>query len=175
MGHDCRRVRSRRRHDATRLRCWQICSDSSRLSPTIVASSVHTADATQLDSRVASASAVCTRLEAVHAHQARRHFTVDTCRHISGPATTTAVETRAGLSICWSVYTHSTTLGPLHCHGKRASKGAEVRGVEPGEGAEIEIPKASRGDWKGRRCFPPPVVDPAKGGPGSRPPPLTKT
>ena len=33
--HDCRRVRSRRRHDATpRLRCWQICSDSSRLSPT---------------------------------------------------------------------------------------------------------------------------------------------
>jgi len=34
LGHDCRRVRSRRRHDATRLRCRQICSDSSRLSPT---------------------------------------------------------------------------------------------------------------------------------------------
>jgi len=31
---DCRRVRSHRRHGATRLRCWQICSDSSRLSPT---------------------------------------------------------------------------------------------------------------------------------------------
>ena len=31
---DCRRVRSHRHHDATRLRCWQICSDSSRLSPT---------------------------------------------------------------------------------------------------------------------------------------------
>jgi len=34
LGHDCRRVRSHRRHDATGLRCWQICSDSSRLSPT---------------------------------------------------------------------------------------------------------------------------------------------
>ena len=34
LGHDCRRVRSDRRHDATRLRCRQICSDSSRLSPT---------------------------------------------------------------------------------------------------------------------------------------------
>jgi len=31
---DCRCVRSHCRHDATRLRCWQICSDSSRLSPT---------------------------------------------------------------------------------------------------------------------------------------------
>jgi len=38
--------------------CSQICSDSSKLSPTIVANSVHTADATQLDSSVASASAV---------------------------------------------------------------------------------------------------------------------
>ena len=44
LGHDCR------------LRCRQICSDSSKLSPT---SCVHTADATQLDSCVASASAVC--------------------------------------------------------------------------------------------------------------------
>ena len=35
LGHDCRRVCSHRQHDATRLRCWQICSgDSSRLSPT---------------------------------------------------------------------------------------------------------------------------------------------
>jgi len=34
LGHDCRRVRSHRRHDAARLRCWRICSDSSRLSPT---------------------------------------------------------------------------------------------------------------------------------------------
>ena len=33
LGHDCRRVCSHRRHDATRLRCWQIWSDSSRLSP----------------------------------------------------------------------------------------------------------------------------------------------
>ena len=31
---DCRRVRSHCRHDATRLRCRQICSDPSRLSPT---------------------------------------------------------------------------------------------------------------------------------------------
>jgi len=33
LGHDCRRVRSHCRHDSTRLRCWQICSESSRLSP----------------------------------------------------------------------------------------------------------------------------------------------
>jgi len=40
--------------------CWQICSDSSKLS--LVSNSVHTADATQLDSCVASASAVRTGL-----------------------------------------------------------------------------------------------------------------
>ena len=34
LGHDCRRVRSHRRHYAARLPCWQICSDSSKLSPT---------------------------------------------------------------------------------------------------------------------------------------------
>jgi len=51
-------VRSHRRHDATRLRCRQICSDLSRLLPT-VGNSVHTADVTQLDSCVALASAVC--------------------------------------------------------------------------------------------------------------------
>jgi len=51
--HDCRRVRSHRRHHATRLRWWQICPDSSRQSPTI-ANSVYTPDATQLDSWVAS-------------------------------------------------------------------------------------------------------------------------
>ena len=36
LGHDWRLVRSHRRHDATRLRCWQIVQtrqDSSRLSP----------------------------------------------------------------------------------------------------------------------------------------------
>ena len=32
--NDCWQVRSHRRHDATRLRCWQICSESSKLSPT---------------------------------------------------------------------------------------------------------------------------------------------
>ena len=59
-------MRSQRRHDATRLPCWQICSDSSRLSPTsCAANSVHTADATQLDSWVASASAVCIWLKVV--------------------------------------------------------------------------------------------------------------
>jgi len=46
--HDYRRLRSRRRHDATRLRCWQIWRQ-------LVANCVHTADATQLDSWVASA------------------------------------------------------------------------------------------------------------------------
>jgi len=50
-----RRVRSRRRHDATRLRCRQICSDSSRVSPTVgnwfrIQYTIHTADATQLNS-----------------------------------------------------------------------------------------------------------------------------
>jgi len=35
LSHDCRWVGSHRRHDATRLRCRQICSDSSRLSPTV--------------------------------------------------------------------------------------------------------------------------------------------
>jgi len=57
LGHDCRMVRSPRRHNATRLRCWQICSDSWRLSPAIVANCVHTAD------WVASASAVCIGLK----------------------------------------------------------------------------------------------------------------
>jgi len=35
LDHDCRQLCycSQRRHYATRLRCWQICSDSSRLSP----------------------------------------------------------------------------------------------------------------------------------------------
>ena len=60
---DCRRVPSQRRHDATRLRCRQICSDSSRLSQT---GCVRTPDATQLDSCVASA--VCTGLEAFRRH-----------------------------------------------------------------------------------------------------------
>ena len=53
------RVRSNRQHDTSRLPCWQICSDSSRLSPTVVANSVHTADTSQIDSWVASESAVC--------------------------------------------------------------------------------------------------------------------
>jgi len=41
-------MRSHRRHDATRLRCWQICSDSSRLSQCrqLVANFLHIADAT---------------------------------------------------------------------------------------------------------------------------------
>ena len=52
---------SHRRHDATWPCCPQICSDSSRLSPT-VGNSVHTADATQLDSCVASASVEYIRL-----------------------------------------------------------------------------------------------------------------
>ena len=51
---DGRRVRSHRRHDATRLRCWQTCSDSWRLSPTIVANSVHTAAPTRFNSTVES-------------------------------------------------------------------------------------------------------------------------
>jgi len=34
LGHDCLRVRSQHRHDATGLLCWQICPDSSKLSPT---------------------------------------------------------------------------------------------------------------------------------------------
>jgi len=55
LGHDCWRVRSYRRHDATRLCCRQICSDSPRLSPIVGNSIVHTADATQLDSCIASA------------------------------------------------------------------------------------------------------------------------
>ena len=64
LGHDWRLVRSHRRLDATRLRCRQIVQtrrDSSRLSPTILVAnnSIHTAYATQLDSWVASASAVC--------------------------------------------------------------------------------------------------------------------
>ena len=40
LGHDCRWVRSHRRHYATRLRCWHIYSDLSRLSPTTVANCV---------------------------------------------------------------------------------------------------------------------------------------
>ena len=44
-----------------RHNCWKICSDSSRLSPTCCEFRTHrrVADATQLDSCVASASAVC--------------------------------------------------------------------------------------------------------------------
>jgi len=46
QAHDnCQWVRSHCQHDATRLHCWQICSDSSRLSPD--ANFVHTADVTQ--------------------------------------------------------------------------------------------------------------------------------
>jgi len=52
LAHDCRRVRSHHRHDANRLRCWQICSDLSRLLST-VGNSIHTTDATQLDSCIA--------------------------------------------------------------------------------------------------------------------------
>ena len=34
LGHDCRRVRSCRRYNATQLRCQEICSNWSTLSPT---------------------------------------------------------------------------------------------------------------------------------------------
>jgi len=51
---DCRRVRSQRRHDSTPLRCWKFCSDSSRLSPTILR--IPYTPPTRLN---ASASAVC--------------------------------------------------------------------------------------------------------------------
>ena len=61
LGHDWRLVRSHRRHDGTRLRCRQIVQ-TRRDSRQLVANSIHTADATQLDSWVASASAVCVGL-----------------------------------------------------------------------------------------------------------------
>jgi len=59
LGHDWRLVRTHRWHDATRLRCRQIVQtrhDSSRLSPTSCEFNTHRR---QLDSWVASASAVC--------------------------------------------------------------------------------------------------------------------
>ena len=52
-------LRSHRQHDATRLRCRQIVQ-TRRDCRQLVANSIHTADATQLDSWVASA--VCIRL-----------------------------------------------------------------------------------------------------------------
>ena len=61
LGHDYRRVRSHRRQDATRLRCRQLCSDSSRLSPWL---RIPYTPPTRLNStEVASASAVCIGLE----------------------------------------------------------------------------------------------------------------
>jgi len=57
LGHDWRLVRTHRRQDATRLRCRQIVR-TRRDCRQLVANSIHTADATQLDSWVASA--VCT-------------------------------------------------------------------------------------------------------------------
>ena len=62
LGHDWRLVRSHRRHDATRLRCRQIVQ-TRRYCRQLVANSIHTADATQLDSSVVSASAVCIGLK----------------------------------------------------------------------------------------------------------------
>ena len=41
LGHDCPPVRSHRRHDATRLRCWQICSDCRQLVRRRVAPAVY--------------------------------------------------------------------------------------------------------------------------------------
>ena len=55
----------------------QICSDSSRLSPQLVANSVHTADATQLDSGVASA--VCSH------HRHSNHHLVSSRSASSSP------------------------------------------------------------------------------------------
>jgi len=52
LGHDWRLVRSHRRHDATRLRYRQIVQ-TRRDCRQLVANSIHTADATQLDIWVA--------------------------------------------------------------------------------------------------------------------------
>ena len=49
--NDCRRVRSRRRHDATRLADGKFVQ-TRRNRRQLVANSVHTADATQLDSKL---------------------------------------------------------------------------------------------------------------------------
>jgi len=53
LGHDYRRVRSHRQHDATRLRCWQICSDSSTVNCHQLLRSQYTPP-TQLNSTVES-------------------------------------------------------------------------------------------------------------------------
>jgi len=54
LSHDWRLVRSHRRQNATRLRCRQIVQ-TRRDCRQLVVNSIHTADATQLDSWVASA------------------------------------------------------------------------------------------------------------------------
>ena len=63
LGHDWRLVSSHRWQDTTRLRCRQIVQ-TRRDCRQLVANSIHTADATQLDSWVASASAVWIGLNA---------------------------------------------------------------------------------------------------------------
>ena len=62
LGHDCRRVRSHRWHDATRFAVGKFVQ-TRRDCRQLVANSVNTADATQLDSWVESASAVCIGLK----------------------------------------------------------------------------------------------------------------
>jgi len=70
LGHDWRLVRSHRRHDAVTQLDFVVGKlfrlvETRRNCRQLVANSIHTADATQLDSWVASASAVCIGLKSI--------------------------------------------------------------------------------------------------------------
>jgi len=76
---DCRRVRSHRSHDATRLAVGKFVQTRPNCRQ-LVANSVHTADVIQFDSCVASASAVCIgRCRIALSNACRRHWRRPRC------------------------------------------------------------------------------------------------